>query len=231
MNRFYRLRTLAALLLALIVSAQPAHAFLLYLEGGGGISLWFAPQATFPTFNQVSSHIAPSWSGGLHATFGNGQSPLGFHIGAKFRSSVGNILTATGFTSYQLATLYPEIKIQLSLITLAFGASPLIWTRTANNWGLDGLQYPGNAMAYFAEVGFIYAWTRTFSIGAAVTSQWVGSLGFFTGPFGPMPALDGQIYMRFYLWKQNIGAGTSNKGNEITPNEYKGWRYPFGWVR
>lgn len=222
-------------LLALGLFAPSANAFLMYLETGVGAGTLISASPTFPSLTSTVASPGLSYNGGLHFALGNGSGPIDVHLGAKFRSTSANFFTGLfGATpSYQLLTVYPEIKVQFSILYLALGLSPLVWTRQQPFYGLDSITSSGPKLTYVTEVGILYSWTRMFTIGGAVTAQFIGPLGFFAGPVGPMPAIDAQFIMRFYLWTQDISVGTATKmdSKSITPNEYKGWRYPGGWSK
>ncbi len=209
---------------------KPAHAILLYLEGSGGLSFFMTATPTFPTMTGGSSSLGSSWTGGLMLAVTNGGGPFDFHIGGKFRSTAGNTFAPT-WTNYQMLSAYPEMKFQISIFYLSVGITPFMWSReSTQNWGIDNLQTLSGKFNFIGEFGIMYAWTPYFTIGLSGTAEIVTN-GFFGAPIGPMPAVTANLFMRFYLWRQDIAAGTAPKPTSVDPAEYKGWRYPGGWLK
>src|SRR5260221_595281 len=109
-------------------------------------------------------------------------------------------------------------RLQLSCFYFGGGVAPFVYRSPtmSGTGGFMGFEHANNTLAYFGEVGILWAVTPMFTLGAAVNETFVNVSG--------MPpaaqALDITLALRFYLSVDNRSTGGSS--------EFKGWRYPFG---
>lgn len=202
----------------LLLVSVPAHAVTFYIESQTGLSQFRNASSFFGTPVTSPTDLGFSFGMAFMASFGNGDSPMELQLGVLPKYSTGSDTSG----SYTVLSLYPLLRLQLSRLYLAGGATPWIYHQSsATGGGFDQFPYTTSSLAYYGEAGFLFPLVPTFSIGFSSSATWIN------GPSGENsgPLLDFTFLMRFYAG--SIGGSSSGH----TSNEFRGWRYPFGHLR
>lgn len=194
--------------------------------------MMFGMNGYFTTAAAASSGVGPAAQLGFFSTFTDGFSPIEFQLGVSVKAASG--IDATGIHSLQAP--YLVARIQITRLYLGFGATPWAWGRNGPTVGFDNLQLGPLNYAMLAELGLLFAGTPRFSAALQLSAQTlVGTYG-----LSPMPAADASLMFRFYFDILSGGSGpdpdsapghSGTSGTRRLPNEYRGWRYPFGMER
>jgi len=213
------------MLLAAIGFSRNAHAVAFYFDLGAGASLHrdggtFFAAPTLPAYSGISL----AGNTGFHFLFSDGDSPLEVQLGVEGKLASGSDLAGV---QYETIAPYAVLRLQMSRIFLGFGMTPFVWTRANIPWGFDGLQMTTGSLAYLGELGFLFAGTPKFTASLVASAQ-VISTG---AALSPLPTADLSFVIRLYFDPFGKGSGAGPGGSSSskrTPNEFKGWRYPFG---
>jgi hypothetical protein len=176
-----------------------------YYELGGGVT-----RLSDPTSSGFA--LDNSLFGGL----GKEGAPTELQLGLEDRYSSASGSNGLNYT-YQ--ALYPAARLQLNVLYLGAGVTPLLWRRASASSGLSGFTFASGSLGYFGEAGLLWSLTPTFTVGLNAALQ--SSSG--STQASPKSAIDGTISFRFYF---NV---FSKDGH--SSGEYEGWRYPFGFFR
>jgi hypothetical protein len=207
------------LLLVLLGGAQSASAAgSFYYDIAGGISKY---QQTSPFFGKStagSTGFGYALNNGIFINLGDDQSLFAYQFGLQHRLSAASDATA----SYAVQSAYPVLRLQFTRIYLSTGFTPFVWRRTNAMSGLDNFSRANSTTALLAEAGFLMPITPKFSFGLQGSAQFISG----NGAQSPNPIMDATVSMRFYFgFFGNGGGGKHSSG------EFKGWRYPFGFMR
>ncbi len=220
--------SLAALALGFSV---PANANIFYVELAGGLSSFQNGSPLFGVGAPTASQWSYAYNSSFFMTLGDGKNPLDIQFGVQGRFSNGWYTTDpsapnnSNTTNYSVVAAYPMVRLQLSKIYLGLGATPFLWKHSGIETGLP-LDNATGSIAAIGEAGLLWAVTPEFSLGLGAAGQWFST----GGSLGPAPFLDLTASMRFYFGsagKWGSGESVSKSGS----NEFKGWRYPFGYMK
>jgi hypothetical protein len=188
-----------------------------YYDIAGGISKY---QQTSPFFGKTtagSTGFGYALNNGIFVNFGGDQSLFAFQFGLQHRLSAASDAMA----SYAVQAAYPVLRLQFTRIYLSTGFTPFVWRRANAMSGLDNFSRANSTTALLAEAGFLMPITPKFSFGVQGSGQFISG----NGAQSPNPILDATVSMRFYFGFFGNGGGKHSSG------EFKGWRYPFGFMR
>jgi hypothetical protein len=215
---------LAACIIATSVTLSDAEAFVLYPEFGGGFSLHYSASDYFSTPLSATSAWSAAANAGLFFGLSDGSHPVEIQFGAT-------ALLTTGFDNnlFNMTLVpFPVMRIQITKVYLGFGVTPFAWRRSDASLGILGFAPAPITLGYLAQAGFLLAGTPKFSAAAQVSAQFFSTQA--GAAFSPAPAVDASLVLRMYfqLFSSSSGQGSSGPASGHIPNEYRGWRYPFG---
>lgn len=215
-----RIRNLrfALLILAFAAAPWPAKATSFYVESGMGVSQFRAASGLFTDSEGVATDMGLAFGLGIFFATGDGRNPIEFQIGLQPRLSSSS--DANG--SYSLLSAYPIVRLQISRLYLGGGYAPYVYKRSAATAGFDAFTPVTGGRNLMAEIGALFPVTPDFSLALS------GVMNLMRSDAGLSPkTLDYLFSMRFYFGH----SGASGGGSEKSSNEFKGWRYPFGFMR
>lgn len=123
-----------------------------------------------------------------------------------------------------LMALWAWIRLQFGPIYLGGGAAPLVWNRGTSGTAAGDLNpLSTSTLGFGAELGVLYGFTPEFSLGLAVVGATY--MNYATNSFSPLVGANAVLVMRFYYLFWNPSK------EEKESYEYKGWRYPMGWMK
>ncbi|HUP58111.1 MAG TPA: hypothetical protein VM598_11705 [Bdellovibrionota bacterium] len=204
---------MAFVTLFLLASPHRAEAVTILADLTGGISQFRNNEPFFGPGSDNPSGLGYALNLGAYICFSGGGA-MEFQLGFQEKLNLGS----QGAVSYSLFSLYPTARFQFSRIYFSGGITPWIYRGT----GLGDLSQVGGALGYHGEVGFLLPVTPRFSFMLAGSAEWV-KVDSVSGPGPVFQVLGG---FRVY-W----GVGATSGGGSVTSNEFKGWRYPFGWSK
>jgi hypothetical protein len=184
-----------------------------YYELAGGVTHFSQQDAFYDTTSGATSY-GIALDNGLLYGLGKDGAPTELQIGLQDRYSSAS---SSDGLSYTYQALYPVARLQLSRFYLAFGVSPLVWKHVGTSSGFNNLTLANGSISYLGEAGLLWPLTPTFSAGAELAMQTASG----SSQLSPKPLMDMTISFRFYF------GGSNHSGS----NEFKGWRYPFGFYR
>lgn len=202
-------------LILLMTLSTPAFASSFYYELQGGMGQVREANPFFGDGAATPSSYGTSFNFSFGYSFSGGEIPAEVQIGLQGRLSSTSV--SNGMTYYGLVAPYPILRLQLSRIYVGAGATPVMWRRIGSTAGLDALEMVNGSIAFLGEAGFLWPVAPTFSLGAALSGQFITT----SGTLSPKPILEATVVLRFYF-------GFSKGGAAASSNEFKGWRYPFG---
>jgi hypothetical protein len=205
-----------ALAVFVALFASDAWAVSIYAEAGGAVSQFHGNTPFFGPGTDNPSGLGYGVDFGAYVSFSGGSAPTDFQLGFQERLSAGSL----GSVSYSIISFYPTARLQISRLYLSGGVSPWVYRGTT----LSDFKPVQSALAYDGEAGFLIPITPRFSFGVGASVEFV-SVG---GTSGPAPVIQGFGLMRVYWGVGSTGGGDSSSG---TSNEWRGWRYPFGYIR
>jgi hypothetical protein len=209
------LACLCALALAISVASRDAQAYPFYIDFQAG-----AGRYTDTTTALFNSGVSGTSDVGLAFNLGFFYTPLEPKHGFDFQLGIEGVYlnSQQGTHYYSTAIPYLTARVQLMMLYGSVGLAPLIWRRGELGPGIDNLGLASSTLAYFAEVGALYAATPKFSMGGALNFQFFSNAGILS----MSPATSLTFVMRFYFNIFDIGSDSAGVG---APLEYEGWRY------
>lgn len=214
--RYCAKHTIALLICLSAFSTARVYAGSFYYEFAGGVSRMSQLSPFYGNAGSSSTGLGWAVNNSLMANFGSG-GPLEFQLGIQHRISGSSDDTM----NYGFQAAYPVLRVQLSRLYFAGGYTPFVWRRTSSQLGVQDYARAENTSAFLAEAGFLWPVMRLFSLGVSGSAQFANAGG---GGSSPSPVMDGTVLMRFYF-------GFYGGGKDHDSNEFKGWRYPFGFFR
>jgi hypothetical protein len=206
-------RAVVFVILFLPASPHRASAMTIFADLNGGVSQFRNNEPFFGAGSDNPSGLGTAINLGAYVNFSGGGA-MEFQLGFQQKLSMGSLDSV----SYSMLSLYPTARFQFSRIYLSGGLTPWIYRGSS----LGDLVQAGGALGYHGELGFLLPITPRFSFTLAASAEWV-KVDQLSGP-GPVFQIVGG--MRVY-W----GVGATSGGGGVTSNEFKGWRYPFGWSK
>ncbi len=218
---------LAGFLLAGVTLASTGAGFLsdaraaaFYVESGGGVTQIRGGESFFGGTIPSTTGLGGNFNLGVYYGFADARNPVDVQAGLHFRwstSSTESMFFATHAT-------YANVRIQVSRIFFAAGITPFIWRRVSSSPGIDAFEQVSGTLVFFGEAGLLWPITRDFSLGTALSGQFVS----LDSGLSPKPIMDAVVMMRFYF---GHSVGGSSGGSAKESNEWQGWRYPLGYQR
>lgn len=141
-----------------------------------------------------------------------------------FRAFIGlnhkYFFTNPNSRSKSTMALYPSIRLSIWLFYFSAGYSPFVWSRSSEDWGIQGFSVAQNTSAYLGEAGVEIPLIPIVSVISAASAQVINTAGLRS----PNPVIDVSFGFRFYF-------GARNKRSHSGYGGFAGWRYPFGIER
>lgn len=116
--------------------------------------------------------------------------------------------------------IYPSIRFSFWLFYFTAGYSPFVWSRTSEDWGIQGFSMSQKTSAYLGEAGVEIPLVPIVSVISAASAQIINT----AGTRSPNPVIDVSFGFRFYFGKRSKKSRSGYGG-------FAGWRYPFGIER
>jgi hypothetical protein len=212
----------AASLISGVSWTSSALAGSFYFDLGGGVSKMQSIGSFYGPQTDSSTSLGYNVNSALFINFSNG-GPIELQLGL-----VQELVSGTGSTtgnSYSLLTLYPALRIQITRLYFTGGYTPFIWQNNAaagTTASATSFGRAAGATGILGEAGILWPITPEFSLGAAGNLQFIKS----DAGSGPNPAMAAAVLMRFHFGYYDKGSGDGTNSNE-----WKGFRYPFGFMR
>lgn len=209
-------------LLAALGWGSIAHAGSFYCDIGGGVAKMQSIGPFYGPPADTSTSLGYNVNSALFINFADG-GPIELQLGL-----VQELVSGTGSTtgnSYSLLTLYPALRIQITRLYFTGGYTPFIWQNNAaagTTASATSFGRAAGATGILGEAGILWPITPEFSLGAAGNLQFIKS----DAGSGPNPAMAAAVLMRFHFGYYDKGSGDGTNSNE-----WKGFRYPFGFMR
>jgi hypothetical protein len=223
-KKFFPITVLAQILTLAIwaLIPDPAIAGSFYFDIGGGVSKM---QSIGPFYGSPALDTSTSLGYNVNsALFWNLSSGAPIEIQLGLVQQLDSATGSTTVNSYSLLALYPALRIQITRLYFTAGYTPLVWSNNAAAGSTASATSYGRAAgatAILGEAGILWPITPEFSLGAATDLQFVKSVD----GSGPTPAMSASILMRFHFGYYG-GSGVDHNSNE-----WKGFRYPLGFMR
>ncbi len=164
--------------------------------------------------------LGVGFSGGVAVKLTSPKGSVGVHLGILTKYTSGSDASH----SYSLLAPYPILRFEGARVFASLGATPLVWRRVGQSFGIDGLERKLNTVAALIEAGYLHPITPQVSLVGVIGTQFAAPLD--SRSFSPRPAIELGASLRFYLGG-NSPEGAQNK-TPAWEEDFSGWRYPFG---
>jgi hypothetical protein len=210
-----RISIIAALSGVLFLIPGFAHAGPAFYADAGGSLVKIRSEDPFWGSNDPSAGFGYGLNFGIFTTFTNSNPTVELQFGLLDRYSSAS--ASNPQTTYQLMSVYPVLRLQLSRLYFSAGGTPFVMRGLSSSAGNYGLTRVNNAISYLGEVGILYPVTPKFSFGTSLSAEYVH----VDESWSPKPLASANFFMRFYF-------GFGEGGGSRNSTEFRGWRYPFG---
>ncbi len=206
--------------LAIVLPVQSAHAFRPFFELGAGTAKILNPSPGLDTSSSLSYGM--SYVGGFGFELTPPQKAFQVNIAGQVRTSHG---TSADVTYYGLQSVYPQLRFEYKYLYFCLGMTPYIRTRSGTTSSFTAFNRATGALGYFAEAGYKVMVTPKVFFYATAAGEVIK-----TGTqYGPKPALEIVGFLRFYLFGPSTLVKESTAyGENMSDDDYEGWRYPWG---
>jgi hypothetical protein len=211
-----------AIALLFFLTASP-HAFAsrLYFDFGAGLTQIRGADNFFgnPAPSAMSLGLAMNFGLGLRLT--PPESKVSMHIGVQERYNSGG----DDSSYYSVAAGYPYLRMEIKRFFMSLGVTVFMFTRVGASAGFDDIKRPANAMAVFAEGGYLWPITPAVSFTASLGTEIMQAN---SGVYGPKPIVTGLAGLRFYVLGGANFKPPPQSYEDTHEGPYEGWRYPYG---